>query len=378
MCPLEAGVSIGPGMAKRRRRWEEELEREPEHSGKRQLARLDAAARAGVLEELQRAGGNRAVQQVVAGAQLQRDVATEARPATSPKAQWFTGEWALSLDGTVVGRVRSVEGGSVRSDVITESGSGQVAHKHIGAPQYDPFVLEVGLGMSKGFFDWIGGAFDRKYSRKSLILHQTDRATGQEMAQLELKQALVTAVEVPQLAAADTNPGWLKITIAPETVRRSAGTGVKLDAKLASDPLSPSTIRFEVSGIGRVSELKSVAPWTFKQTLKGMAFGRARDYEQEPAKTEFGNLLVTLAEGAKGAGSGISGFDAWAHDFIIEGNTGNENERTAVLTVSSQGGRKLELSFSGVGIFAADQLARSEAGGRRYGLYVERAALRIP
>lgn len=361
-------------MAKRGR-WEEEFEREPEDSGKRQLAQLDTATRAGVLQELQRAGGNRAVQQVVAGAQLQRDVATEARPATSPKGRWVTGDWVLSLDGAVVGRARSVEGGSVRSEVMTESGPGQVVHKHIGSPEYDPFVLEVGLGMSKGFFDWIGGAFDRRNVRKGLILHQIDRATGHEQAQLELKQARVTAVEVPQLAAADMGPAWLKVTVAPERVQRSAGTGVKLDSKLASDPLSPATMRFEVSGIGRVSELKSVAPWTFKQ---GLAGGGERDYHLEPTKTEFGNLLVTLAEGAKGSGSGISGFDAWAQDFMIKGNAGNENERTAVLTVSSQGGRKLELSFSGVGIFAADQLARSEAGGRRYGLYVESATLRIP
>lgn len=363
---------MGLGMRKRRR----EEEREPEHSGKRELARLDTATRAGVLQELQRAGGNRAVQQVVAGAQLQRDVATETRPATSPKGQWRTGDWALSLDGTVVGRVRSVEGGSIRSDVITESGSGQLEHKHIGSPRFDPFVLEVGLGMSKGFFDWIGGALDRKDVRKDLILHHVDSATGHEQAQLELQEALVTAVEVPQLAAADTNPAWLKITIAPETVRRSAGSGKKVEAKLASDPLSPSTTRFEVSGIGRVSELKAVAPWTFKQAVARMEVGGRRDYEQEPAKAEFGHLLVTLAEGAKGAGSGISGFDAWVDDFLIKGNAGKERERTAVLTVSSKGGRKLELSFSGVGIFAADQFARSAAGGRRYGLYVESAVLR--
>ncbi len=62
-------------MAKRRR-WEEELEREAERSGKPQppqLADLDEGKRAGVIEELQRAGGNRAFQQVVGGAELQRE-----------------------------------------------------------------------------------------------------------------------------------------------------------------------------------------------------------------------------------------------------------------------------------------------------------------
>ena len=60
-------------MAKRRR-WEEELEREGKPQLARQLAELDEGKRAGVLAELQQ-GGNRALQQVVAGPQLQREAA---------------------------------------------------------------------------------------------------------------------------------------------------------------------------------------------------------------------------------------------------------------------------------------------------------------
>jgi type VI secretion system secreted protein Hcp len=65
---------------RRRRSWEEEeLEREAEAPAKTelpQLADLDEGKRAGVVEELQRAGGNRAFQQVVEGQQLQRETAS--------------------------------------------------------------------------------------------------------------------------------------------------------------------------------------------------------------------------------------------------------------------------------------------------------------
>lgn len=61
-------------MAKRRR-WEEEELEERERAAKPQLAQLDEGKRAGVVEELQRAGGNRAFQQAVAGARLQREAA---------------------------------------------------------------------------------------------------------------------------------------------------------------------------------------------------------------------------------------------------------------------------------------------------------------
>jgi Type VI secretion system effector, Hcp len=63
----------------RRRRWEEEELDERERPAKPKLAQLDEGTRAGVLEELQRAGGNRAFQQVVGGKSLQR----EAAPATA-------------------------------------------------------------------------------------------------------------------------------------------------------------------------------------------------------------------------------------------------------------------------------------------------------
>lgn len=74
MCAPGASVSID-GHMKKRRRWEEELEREAERSGEPELARLDEGTRASVLQELQRAGGNRALQQVVGGPQLQREAA---------------------------------------------------------------------------------------------------------------------------------------------------------------------------------------------------------------------------------------------------------------------------------------------------------------
>jgi hypothetical protein len=68
-------------MAKRRRRWEEEeLEHEAQRATKPPLAELDSAKRAGVLEELQRGSGNRALQQVVTGQQLQREAAPELSP----------------------------------------------------------------------------------------------------------------------------------------------------------------------------------------------------------------------------------------------------------------------------------------------------------
>jgi type VI secretion system Hcp family effector len=96
LCPHPLRVSIDGHMG-RRRRWEEELERELESPAKAQrqgLADLDEGKRAGMLEELQRAGGNRALQQVVAGQQLQR----EAAPTVPKLQQRETRTW-MSVKG---------------------------------------------------------------------------------------------------------------------------------------------------------------------------------------------------------------------------------------------------------------------------------------
>ena len=359
-------------MAKRRR-WEDELERKQERSGKPKLADLDPGTRAGVLQDLQRAGGNSAVQRVL-GAELQRDTATAEKPARSWIGSTSATQWALSIDGKIVGGVRSVGGFRVQSEVIESAGSGGIRQKHIGSVQFEPGVIQVGLGMGKGFFEWIRDAFSAKHSRKDLILHSVD-ASGHETSQLELLHTLLTKVDVPQLAADDTSPAWLTLTITPELVRRHAGSGAKIDAKLDSDPLNPSTVRFEVEKIGGVSELASVAPWSFEQGTQRNEIGSVRDVELEPTRSTLGNLVVSLSEAGKGTKSAIAGFDAWA-DAMIKGNA--DDDRTAVLTVSSKGGKKLELSFSGVGIMSADLLATSEARRRRYELYVERVTLASP
>jgi type VI protein secretion system component Hcp len=82
-------------MRRRRRLEEEELE-EREQSAKPQLpqlAELDEVKRAGVLEELQSAGGNRAFSQVVAGQQLQRET------AATPVRELLAERTYMTVDG---------------------------------------------------------------------------------------------------------------------------------------------------------------------------------------------------------------------------------------------------------------------------------------
>jgi hypothetical protein len=349
-------------MPKKRRRWDLEPEREPGQSGKPPLARLDTASRAGVLEDLQRAGGNNAVQRVLAGAQLQRTPALKG-------GTYVATRWVLSIDGTTV-PVRSIEGGVAQVEIVETRSPGGIGLKRPAAVQFDPVSLEVGLDTG-GLSDWLRSTLDRKYSRKDLVLHQIDTSRN-ELASIELRDALVAEIDVPKLDAADSGEAWLKVKLQPELVRRGTGSGKSAAGKDKPDPLKPSTTRLEISGIGAVPELMAVGAFGFKQAFK-KDVANPPTPNVEPTRLELPDLVVTLAD--TGGKSGARAFDAWFEDSAIKGNP--DDKRTAMLTVKSHSGRTLTFTFSGVGISSAQMFQGSAGGGRQYGLYVENVALKI-
>jgi hypothetical protein len=68
----------------------------------------------------------------------------------TPNRGYIAGKFALQLDGVSAGFLKSVDGGGVSSEVITEpSGPSFFAKKHVGQPKYEEFVLHLGFSLSK-------------------------------------------------------------------------------------------------------------------------------------------------------------------------------------------------------------------------------------
>jgi len=351
-------------MAKRRS-WKDERERSTE----RGLARLDPATRAGVLEALQGSAGNNALQRAV-GPQLQRDTATvdkPAKPLTHPSA---AGKLALSIGGKVAGCVRIFSGGGVRSQVVETAGPGGQIEKHVSVMEYEPVVLEVGLGLGAGFFDLLRNAFDYKYSRVPIALHYLD-SSGQERSRLELAEPLLTKLELPELSASTTSPAWLRLTVEAESIKSIAASGAKVDAK-APDPLDPSTVEVEVDKIGRLSNVTSVGRWSFETPAVKDQIGTHQLPSLRPGAPKIGNIKLALSETGKGATSEVAALDEWVQ-AVLKGDT--TDERTITLSVSSKGGRKLKLEFLRAGIARADLISLAEGRRRQYEFYADRVRL---
>src|SRR3954471_3698576 len=77
--------------------------------------------------------------------------------------------FALELDGKKdVGLFRSIEGGGVKADVMTyQQGGIYDRWRSIGKQKYEDIKLQVGMSMSKPFYDWIAKFFDGVPDRKN-------------------------------------------------------------------------------------------------------------------------------------------------------------------------------------------------------------------
>src|SRR4051812_9755244 len=74
--------------------------------------------------------------------------------------------FAVTLDGVNCGSVRSVGGGGVSSDVVTEkSGAGLFASKHLAGPSYEPIEIQIGFENDKAIYDLIAGTWKGSHLR---------------------------------------------------------------------------------------------------------------------------------------------------------------------------------------------------------------------
>jgi len=73
----------------------------------------------------------------------------------------------LELEGEIVGALVSAEGGGASARVSGSLDSNFVVRKDVVGVSYEAIGLEVGLGMSPGFYDWIRGFLDRDFRRRN-------------------------------------------------------------------------------------------------------------------------------------------------------------------------------------------------------------------
>ena len=253
-------------------------------------------------------------------------------PTTSSSSQaatagrsYATGMYGLSLDGINVGLLQSVQGGVAVGEVVVErAGPDNMAKKHLAGIKYEDLSFDVGLD-SRPVLDWIAASW-KKVTRKNGSVQLADYS-GTVRGERQFTSALITGTTFPAMDASSKDAGNLTLTLAPEFVRETAGSG-----RLTPEPgrsqksWRPANFRLEMDNLD-ATRVSRIASFTVGQKVNESPVGELRDYQKEPSATEFPNLKITLAEASS------QSWAKWHDDFVIKGNSEDAQEKNGAIVL---------------------------------------------
>lgn len=215
--------------------------------------------------------------------------------------------FALELDGQEpVGMFKSIEGGSIKMDVMTYAGGGQFdKFRQLGKPKFEDLKLQVGMSMSKVFYDWIDGFFNKQVVRKTGAILAADFHYNVR-ARREFSEALIREIGFPQLDSSSKQPAYMNVTLAVEDLVFKPGSGsikpagIRLGAPLGFDKQKLwTTNNFRLTLAGLDSALKRVSKidaFTVKQNILEYHSGGFRTPLKSSSQVEYPNLTFYVPE----------------------------------------------------------------------------------
>ena len=221
--------------------------------------------------------------------------------ATNTRA-YAAAHFALELDGKDdVGLFRSVEGGSIKAEVMTyQSGSGYDRWRQLGKPKFEDIKVAVGMSMSKPFYTWIEEFFGGKGTRKTGAIVAADY-NYDEKARREFQQALIKEITFPKLDGTNKEPAYMNVAIAVENIEFKPGTNKKLAVinDFAKQKLwTACNFRVKLDGFpdSACSRISKVDQFTIKQNIAEYHAGGFRAPIKCPTQMDFPQLAFYVPE----------------------------------------------------------------------------------
>ena len=282
--------------------------------------------------------------------------------------------FALEIDGQAAGWLASVEGGSAFAEVVEKASANGPTDKSIAGVQYDDIILSFGVPTGV-LADWV-----TKFLQGQAPTHDGAVAfldiNYNTLRRLEWERGAIVALTFPALdAAAGKEIVKLTIAIRPEVTRMTKGPSAAIPT-VTFHGKTPTTSNFSVTipGVGCTSVV-GIEPVTITQTYIQPSSGRGAP---KPGPLEVSDLVITVSA------SGAADFDSWSEDFIVKGNNGNVQEKSAAISYLDVNLKTelMSLRLQGVGIYRLEHnkltkvlsnVVRVEAS-----MYCEQAELVLP
>ena len=280
---------------------------------------------------------------------------------------YVSGNFFFELDGVKCGFLKSIDGGAITAEVITEAvGPTYFAKKHIGGPKYEDFTMQIGFSMSKAVYDWIAASWAMNYQRKNGSIVACDYKLDAK-SRRDFFNALITETGIPACDGSSKEPAYLTVKYAPEYTRYVKASG-KASGELGKSEQKlwlPQNFKLTIDGLD-CTKVAKIDAFTVKQTAVTDDIGDARDYLKEPGKLEIPNLKITLSEV-----TAQTWYD-YHENFVIKGNNDEGAEKGGTLEFLSPNRQDtlLTITFMNLGIFKittdkseanADQVKRVSA-----------------
>lgn len=286
---------------------------------------------------------------------------------------YTAGRFMLDIDGQVAGFLKKFSGFTIKGEVASHNlGPDNIMKKHLATISYEPATFEVGMGMSKGLYEWIQASFDKGHVTKNGAIIAADFDYNAKSVR-EFMNAYISEVTIPALDGSSKEPAYMTVKFDPETIFYSPGDGNKLQGNLeagAQKKWLSSNFRFNLGDLpcARVSKIDS---FTWKQGVIKDEIGSQRAPTKHAAKIEVPNLKLTISM------ADIDPWAQWHKSFVIDGKCTDGDELTGAIEFLSPDLETVlgTISLDHVGIISLEQAAqeanKEEVARFNVELYVE-------
>ena len=270
------------------------------------------------------------------------------------------GGFAIALDGSgFLGLLQSFSGGNIRGDVaINQSERDNIQKKHLSGISYEPFTLEVGMGMSAGFYEWISSSFNTGYVTRTGEIHTCDFDYSCKSVR-QFVDAYISEVTIPELDGSSKDPSYMTVKLDPERINYTERSGTQITGKvaIATKKWLTSNFRMELGDLPCALVAK-IDSFTWKQSVIGDdAVGAFRDPLLGTAQADVPNLRFTISM------VDVRAWQDWHNSFVIEGRSSDADERTGRIVFLGPDMQEelASIDLLNVGIFSLETLGQ-EAG----------------
>jgi phage tail-like protein len=292
----------------------------------------------------------------------------------------FTGgQFALELDGSMVGFLTSVDGGHLKSEEVKNmvGSDNYLTTKYPGKPKYEDITITVGMASSPDFWKWIKTTVEDKPERRNgaIVIYDFKHRERQRRT---FYNALISEIGFPALDATSKQAATITIKISPERIKLEEPQGTRGSVSYGHDELAKqklwlcSNFNFSLDRFKGDTSLKNakLEGFTLKQGIMMNPIGRHLDTHKYAGRLEKPSLSISFPQ------SQIKPWVEWYDTCVRHGNYIGEMTNGVITYYASNLKTELmNINLENVGITSVefDKLESHKEGiaKAKVSLYVE-------